>query len=156
MTSLFRARAASASAVGAGGGEGSCATTGGAGGVAGDGARAGGKAACCPSSGAVAGGAAASCAAGGAGEGGGDGATFCPVGAGAGAGATGVGPDETGGVTFVWLRAVQKKAAIATTATPPSKAHNQRDMASLSVARTRLPSMLEVDQTMLMDVSHVD
>ena len=51
---------------------------------------------------------------------------------GAGAGGTGVtvaGPGETRGVTFVWLLAVQKTAAIATRTTPPSKAHNQRDMA---------------------------
>ena len=119
----------------------------------GDGAGAGGEAACCPASGAGveaggatgagAGGAAASFAAGGAGEGGGEGAAFCAVGAGAddgagslatgaGAGGTGVtvaGPGETGGVTFVWLLAVQKTAAIATRTTPPSKAHNQRDMA---------------------------
>ena len=126
---------------------------GGAEGVMGDGAGAGGEAACCPASGAGvgaggavgagAGGAAASFAAGGAGEGGGEDAAFCAAGAaadegagslatGAGAGGTGVtvaGPGETGGVTFVWLLAVQKTAAIATRTTPPSKAHNQRDMA---------------------------
>jgi hypothetical protein len=37
-----------------------------------------------------------------------------------------------GGVTLVWLLAIQKTAAIATRTTPPSKAHNQRDMASPS------------------------
>ena len=92
--------------------------------------------------GAGAGGAAASFAAGGAGEGGGEGAAFCAAGeaadegagslaTGAGAGGTGVtvaGPGETGGVTFVWLLAVQKTTAIATRTTPPSKTHNQRDM----------------------------
>ena len=129
----------------------------------GDGAGAGGEAACCPriggrswsgrrgrSGGAGTGGAAASCAAGGAGEGGGEGAAFCAVGAGAdegagslatGAGATGAGPGETGGVTFVWLLAVQKTAAIATRTTPPSKAHNQRDMASPS-RRSELSPMM--------------
>ena len=63
----------------------------------------------------------------------GGGAGFCATGAeaggaGAGAGTTAVGLGETGGVTF----AVQKRAAIATRTTPPSKAHNQRDMASPS------------------------
>ena len=116
----------------------------------GDGAGAGGEAACCPPSGAGVGaggavgaggvgtgGAAASCAADGGGEGGGEGAAFCTVGAGAdegagswatGAGVTDAGPGETGGATFVWLLAVQKTVAIATRTTPPSKAHNQRDM----------------------------
>ena len=36
------------------------------------------------------------------------------------------------GGTFVWLLAVQKKAAIATRTTPPSKAHNQRELGSPS------------------------
>jgi hypothetical protein len=52
---------------------------------------------------------------------------------GAGADGTGVtvaGPGETGGVTFVWLLAVQKTTATATSTTPPSKTHNQRDMVS--------------------------
>ena len=134
----------------------------------GGGAGAGGEAACCPASGAGAGaggavgegagGAAASCAAGGAGEGGGEGAALCARRGGSrrAARATGVGPGETGGVTFVWLLAVQKKAAIATRTTPPSKAHNQRDMASPSRRSELSPVLLEVDQTMLMDMSHMN
>ena len=113
----------------------------------GGGAGAGGEAACCPASGAGlgagaggavgegAGGAAASCAGGaGADEGAGAWAGGAAAGGagGTGAGATALGFGETGGVTFVWLLAVQKTAAIATRTTPPSKAHNQRDMASPS------------------------
>ena len=83
-----------------------------------------------------AGGATASCATGGTGEG----AAFCAVVAGAGTWATGgggtrVGPGETGGVTFVWLLTAQKTAAIATSTTPASKAHNQRDITFPRVAR---------------------
>src|SRR5580704_150058 len=120
---------ASAGAAEAGGGGGSCATTGGAAGFSGDGAvGAGGEVACrsASDSGAGAGGAAASGSAGGAGEDGAEGAAFCAVEAGAGAGATGVVPRETGGRTLVW--SIQKTAATATSTTPASKAHNQRDI----------------------------
>jgi hypothetical protein len=50
-------------------------------------------------------------------------------------------PWRNGGVTFVWLLAVQKTAAIAARTTPPSKAHNQRDMASPS-RRAELSPMM--------------
>jgi hypothetical protein len=102
----------------------------GAAGFSGDGAvGAGGEVACCPASGAGAGagGAAASGAAGSEGEEGAEGAAFCGVGTGARAGATGVVPRETGGSTLVW--SIQKAVAIATSTTPTSKPHNQRDLA---------------------------
>src|SRR3984957_16942907 len=152
-------RGGSASGGGAGGG--SWATTGGAevvlGGGAGD-----GEAACCPASGAGlragagvgARGAAASGAAGGEGEDGAEGAAFCAGEAGDGAGATGVVPRETGGRTLVW--SIQKTAAIVTRTTPASKAHNQRDMAFPPRHSELFPSMLEVDQTMFMDMGYVN
>src|SRR5579863_8794749 len=140
---------------------------GGAGGVLGAGA--GGEAACCPASGAglragagagvgagagagAADGAAASCAAGGEGGDGAEGAAFCTVGA--GVGATAVGPVKTGGRTLVW--SIQKAAAIATRTTPASKAHNQRRIASPSRRSEPSPSRLEVDQAMLVDMSHMN
>src|ERR1700722_19248507 len=123
-------RGGSVSGAGAGGGEGSCATTVGAAGFpSGDGAvGVGSEVACCPASGAGAGagGAPASGAARGEGEDGAEGAAFCAVEAGAGAGATGVVPRETGGRTLV--SSIQKTAATATSTTPASKAHNQRDI----------------------------
>ena len=60
---------------------------------------------------------------------------------GTGAGVTGARSDETGSMRFVWLLAVQKTAATATRTTPPSKAHNQRDMASPS-RRSELSPMM--------------
>ena len=112
--------------------------------------------ACCPASGAGAGagGAAASGAAGGEGEDGAEGAAFCAVEAGAGAGATGVVPRETGGRTLV--SSIQKTAAIATSTTPASKAHNQRDITFPSRRSELSPTRLEVDQTMLMDMRYVN
>jgi hypothetical protein len=44
-------------------------------------------------------------------------------------------------VTFVWLLAIQKTATIATRTTPPSKVHNQRDMA-IPFARSELSPMM--------------
>src|SRR3984957_10625670 len=149
------------SASGAGAGGGSWATTGGAevvlGGGAGD-----GEAACCGASGtglrAGAGvgarGAAASGAAGGEGEDGAEGAAFCAVEAGDGTGATGVVPRETGGRTLV--SSIQKAAATATSTTPASKAHNQRNLAFPSRRSELSPMALKVDQAMLMNMSHVN
>ena len=105
----------------------------GAAGVSGGGAvGAGDEVACCPASGAGpgAGGAAASCAAGGEGEEGAEGVVFWAVEGGECAGAAGVVSRETGGRTLVW--SIQKTAAIATSATPASKPHNQRDLIFLS------------------------
>src|SRR3984957_11995898 len=150
-------RGGSATGAGAGGDEGSCATTGGAAGFSGDGAvGAGGEGACCPASGAGAwaDGAAASGAAGGEGEDGAEGAAFCAVEAGAGAGATGVVPRETGGRTLV--SSIQKAAATATSTTPASKAHNQRNLAFPSRRSELSPMALKVDQAMLMNMSHVN
>jgi len=48
---------------------------------------------------------------------------------------------KRGDVTFVWLPAVRKTAAIVTRTTPPSKAHNQRDMA-IPFARSELSPMM--------------
>ena len=106
---------------------------GGAAGFSGGGAvGAGDEVACCPASGAGpgAGGAAASCAAGGEGEDGAEDAVFWAVEGGECAGATGVVSRETGGRTLV--SSIQKTAAIATSATPASKPHNQRDLIFLS------------------------